>query len=134
MTTVRGFVYLDTSVALAHLLSESRTPPEEMWEEALVSSRLLEHEMGNRLRALDLEDSHAGLARELLSHVALLEIIEPVIGGLQGELPPGLRTLDALHLASMLFLRHQGAEARLASYDQRLNGAAEGMGFALYPL
>jgi predicted nucleic acid-binding protein len=134
VTTARGFVYLDTSAALAHLLSESRTPPEEMWNEALVSSRLLEHELGNRLRALDLEDSHAPLARELLSHVALLEMIEPVIGGLDRELPTGLRTLDALHLASMLFLRRQGAEARLASYDRRLNGAAEAMGFGLYPL
>jgi predicted nucleic acid-binding protein len=57
-----------------------------------------------------------------------------VIGGLDEDLPPGLRTLDALHLASLLFLRRQGAEARLASYDRRLSGAAEAMGFELYPL
>jgi hypothetical protein len=61
-------------------------------------------------------------------------MVEPVIGGLDEDLPPGLRTLDALHLASLLFLRRQGAEARLASYDRRLSGAAEAMGFELYPL
>lgn len=134
MTAAEGFVYLDTSVALAHLLSESRTPPEDMWSEALVSSRLLEHEMENRIRALDLEESHGALARELLSRVALVEMIEPVIGRVDEDPPPRLRTLDVLHLASMLFLRRQGAEVRLASYDRRLNEAAEAMGFELYPL
>lgn len=134
MTTAGDFVYLDTSAALAHVLSETDSPPEEIWRQALVSSRLLQYEMTTRLRAMELEDSHGPLAGKLLSHVALLELIEPVLGRLEAELPRRLRTLDALHLASMVFLRRQGAEPRLASYDRRLNAAARAMGFGLYPL
>lgn len=134
MTAVGDFVYLDTSVALAHLLSESVVPPEEMWGEALVSSRLLEYEVRTRLHAMDLEESHGPLAEELLYQVALLEMVRPVVGRLGKPLPAPLRTLDALHLASLVFLREQGAEPRLASYDQRLNAAAERLDFRLYPL
>ena len=38
-------VYLDTSVALAHLLAEDRRPPAGLWQEELVTSRLLEYEV-----------------------------------------------------------------------------------------
>ena len=38
-------IYLDTSVALAHLLAEDRLPPVSLWHETLVSSRLLEYEL-----------------------------------------------------------------------------------------
>jgi len=30
-------IYLDTSVALAHLLAEDRHPPDNLWTEVLVS-------------------------------------------------------------------------------------------------
>jgi hypothetical protein len=38
-------IYLDTSVALAHLLAEDRCPSPSMWDHPLVSSRLLEYEI-----------------------------------------------------------------------------------------
>ena len=38
-------IYLDTSVALAHLLAEDRRPPDALWKESLVTSRLLEYEL-----------------------------------------------------------------------------------------
>ena len=44
-------IYLDSSVALAHLLAEDRFPPDALWEEQLVSSRLLECEVWNRINA-----------------------------------------------------------------------------------
>jgi hypothetical protein len=44
-------IYLDTSVALAQLLAEDRLPPERLWQETLVSSRLLEYEIWNRIHA-----------------------------------------------------------------------------------
>jgi hypothetical protein len=44
-------IYLDTSVALAQLLAEDRLPAERIWDEQLVSSRLLEYELWNRLHA-----------------------------------------------------------------------------------
>jgi len=36
-------IYLDSSVALAQLFGEGRSPPEALWQEPLVSSRLLEY-------------------------------------------------------------------------------------------
>ncbi|MFQ5740569.1 MAG: hypothetical protein ACE5JX_16310 [Acidobacteriota bacterium] len=42
-----------------------------------------------------------------------------------------VRTLDALHLASMDFLRRMGQEVKLASYDKRQIHSAQEMGFAL---
>jgi hypothetical protein len=38
-------IYLDTSVALAHLLAEDRELPPVLWTEPLISSRLLEYEI-----------------------------------------------------------------------------------------
>ena len=52
-------IYLDTSVALAHLLAEDRQPPDDLWTEELWSSRLLEYELWNRIHARDLARSHA---------------------------------------------------------------------------
>ena len=134
MSAASTFVYLDTSAALAHLLSETNAPPPEIWDQALVSSRLLEYEIHTRLHALGLEGSHGLLAADLLARVSLLETVRPVLGLAQPGWPSALRTLDALHLASMVFLREQSAEPLLASYDQRLNAAAQMLGFRLYGL
>jgi hypothetical protein len=35
-------IYVDSSVVLAQLLGEERAPPEWLWDENLVASRLLE--------------------------------------------------------------------------------------------
>lgn len=45
-----------------------------------------------------------------------------------------VRTLDALHLASVSFLRERGVDTPLATYDGRQAEAARGMGLTLYPL
>jgi hypothetical protein len=52
-------------VALAHLLAEDRFPPDELWEEQLVSSRLLECEVWNRINAHQLQNSHGDAAHRL---------------------------------------------------------------------
>jgi hypothetical protein len=51
-------IYLDSSVALVYLLAEDRLPPQELWQQQLVSSRFLEYEILNRIRARRLERSH----------------------------------------------------------------------------
>jgi hypothetical protein len=48
--------------------------------------------------------------------------------------PTPVRTLDALHLAAMDFLRSNGQTLQLASYDRRLLTAARGMRFAILSL
>lgn len=124
-------IYLDTSVALAHLLAEDRSPPASLWAEPLVASRLLEYELWTRLHALGRGASHGDAARGLLSRVALLELAPAVLARALEPLPGPVRTLDALHLASMDFLRQRGQRVQLASYDERLNRAATGLGFDL---
>ena len=69
-------IYLDSSVALAHLLAEDRLPPEELWQQELVSSRLLEYEVWNRIHARRLDRSHGDAVRALIGRVALLEKLE----------------------------------------------------------
>lgn len=134
MSSEGVFVYLDSSVALAHVLAEDGAPPESLWDEPLVSSRLLEHEIHTRLHVMGLEESHGPLAVDVLARVSMLELIRPILRMPQPRWPVPLRTLDALHLASMCFLRDQGAEPVLASHDRRLNAAAEHLRFGLYDL
>ncbi len=127
-------IYLDSSVALAHLLTEDRLPPEELWQEPLVSSRLLEYEIWTRINVRKLARSHGDEVRSLLSRVALVELSRPVLTrALEPFLKP-VRTLDALHLASIDFLRRQGQVVRLASYDSRLVDAARALRIPLYKL
>jgi len=122
-------IYLDTSVALAHLLAEDRQPPESLWAGHLVSSRLLEYELLTRIHARRLTESHGEAVRELLARVSLLELAPPVLERALDPFPRPVRTLDALHLASMVFLRRLGQDVRLACYDGRLSAAAEALGF-----
>lgn len=121
-------IYLDTSVALAHLLCEDRRPPEAMWEQTLVSSRLLEYEVWTRVNAKGLANSHGPAARELVGRLALLELAPPVIGRALEPFRVPVRTLDALHLASLDFLRSRGHRVELASYDDRMLAAALDLG------
>jgi len=127
-------IYVDTSVALAHLLAEDRQPPDDLWTEQLWSSRLLEYELWNRIHALDLARSHADLARLLIARVSLLELDPTVLGRVLQPFPMPTRTFDALHLASASYLRERGADVRVATYDDRMADAAEGIGLRLYPV
>ncbi len=125
-------IYLDTSVALAHLLSEDRIPPEAIWDELLVSSRVLEYEIWIRIHARGLGESHGELVRLLVGRLALLELALPVLARALDPFPTPVRTLDALHLASIEFLRGQGQAVRLATYDQRMREASRALSIPLY--
>ena len=125
-------IYLDTSVALAHLLAEDRSPPESIWSETLISSRLLEYEVWNRINARRLGRSHGEAARALISQVALIELAPPVLARALEPFPIPLRTLDALHLASIEFLRARGQTVALASFDERLIAGARALRVPVY--
>lgn len=127
-------IYLDTSVALAHLLSETRSPPAKLWDETLISSRLLEYEVWTRIHARRLADSHAESVRLLLGRIAFLGLVPPVLSRALEPFRPPVRTLDALHLASMDFLRRNGRDFALASFDDKLRAVARQLGVALFPL
>jgi predicted nucleic acid-binding protein len=121
-------IYLDSSFALARLLSEERQPPRNFWEQRIVSSRLLEYEIWNRLNARRLHNSHGEAARGLLERIALVELTPVVLARALEPFPVQVRTLDGLHLASIEYLRTQGQAIALASYDERLLNASRALG------
>lgn len=127
-------IYLDTSVVLAQLLSEDLRPPPSLWSEVLVSSRLLEYELWTRLHARGLEPTHGDAARELIARLAFVELTPVVLARALEPFPRPVRTLDALHLASVEFLRGLRQPIRLASYDRRLNEAADALGVPRFAL
>ena len=127
-------IYLDSSVLLADLFAESRSPLEGLWEEDLASSRLLVYEVWNRVNAYGLHISHRDRAEALLARVNLTEMGDAALARALEPFPVAVRALDALHLATMDFLRQQGEAVELASYDNRLSAAARALGIPLAPL
>lgn len=127
-------IYVDSSVALAHLLVEERRPPAVFWKETLISSRLLEYEVWGRLHAHGLAEQRGGFAREVLARLAMLELSPLVLGRALDPFPEPVRTLDALHLASLEFLRQRRLQPALASYDQRMIRTARAMGISISEL
>jgi hypothetical protein len=123
-------IYLDSSVALAHLLAEDRFPPDILWDQPLVSSRLLECEVWTRINAHQLQDSHGDAVRSLIGRIAMIEIIGPVLTRALQPFPVPVRTLDAIHLSALEFIRAQKQNVKLASYDDRLLAAARLLGIA----
>lgn len=121
-------IYLDTSVALAHLLGETRAPAPTLWDEQLVASRLLEYELWVRIHARRITRTHGDAVRSLLATVTLIEMSPGVLSRATEPFPVAVRTLDAIHLASMIYLREHGQQLALACYDDRLTAAARAVG------
>jgi predicted nucleic acid-binding protein len=127
-------IYVDTSVVLAQLLAEDRSPPPSLWQEVLVSSRLTEYEVWTRLHARGLADSHGDDARAVIGRFALLELTPIVLARALDPFPVKVRTLDALHLASVDFLITRHQPVQLASYDARMLDAARALGIPVREL
>ena len=125
-------IYVDTSVLLAQLFAEDRIPAADLWAEPLVTSRLLEYELWNRLNARGLAGSHGDAARLLLGRLAFLELTPEVLARALDPYPNPVRTLDALHLASVMFLVERGHKPALATFDTRMAAAARAMSLELF--
>ena len=121
-------IYLDSSVALAYLLAEDRYPTNALWDQPIVSSRL--SKVWNRINTRRLADSHGDIVRSLIGRVAMIEMVPPVLKRALEPFPAPVRTLDAIHLAAIDFIRSHGASIQLASYNERLVGTARLMGVA----
>jgi hypothetical protein len=62
--------------------------------------------------------------RALLGKIAFIELSPVALARVLDPLPTPVRTLDALHLAALEFLRAQRSPIELASYDRRVLAAA----------
>jgi predicted nucleic acid-binding protein len=127
-------IYVDSSVALSQLMFQSRSPPEALWEQPVASSRLLAYEVWNRIHMYGLTATRSDDARALLALVNLVELSEPALARALQPFPVRIRTLDALYLATIEFLRRQGEPVELATYDHRLVAAAAALGIPVAPL
>lgn len=122
-------IYVDSSVVLAQLLAEDRVPGDAFWEAgSLVSSRLTEYEVWVVLHGRALGASHGEPARHLLETLSLVELAPPVLARAIEPFPAPVRPLDALHLASLEYLRAQRVDVSLATYDHRMATAAAKLG------
>ncbi len=124
-------IYLDSSVAHSHILTEERRPSTEFWQQPFTASRLLQYEVWNRLHARRASGYRQSRAREVLRRVNYLEMTDVTIGRALLPFPIPVRTLDGLHLAAMTYLRDRGASITLASYDVRLLAVAHAMNFPI---
>ena len=60
----------------------------------------------------------------------MVEMIGPVLTRALQPFPVPVRTLDAIHLAALEFIRAQKQSVKLASYDERLLVAARLLGIS----
>ena len=126
-------IYIDSSVVLAQLFAEDRRPAETLWGQVLVSSRLLEYEVWNRALARLTTPPDAAIAA-LLSKVDMTELSSLALRRALEPFPVPVRTLDALHLATAVFINTEDDPVQVASYDHRLIAAAQALGLAAAPL
>jgi hypothetical protein len=125
-------IYLDSSVVLADLFTERRNVSDSFWREDLVSSRLLEYEVWNRIHARDLARAKGERAKFLINQIDLIDMTPAVLARALKPFSISLRTLDSLHVASLEYLHAKDRLMVLASYDKRMVAAAESLDIQLY--
>jgi predicted nucleic acid-binding protein len=125
-------LYLDTSAAVKLVQREDGSDALHGWlaarpEQTLASSVILHTEVlrATRRGRPDL----LAQARELLDHVVLLDVSWEVCDRAGLLDPEGMRSLDALHLASALALA-EDLEG-IVTYDTRLRDAARALGLTV---
>jgi predicted nucleic acid-binding protein len=118
--------YLDTSafVKLVRAEPESHALRNELTGRELISSTLLTVE--GRRAARRYGELATRRARAALTTITLVPLDEPVLDAAAGLDPAELRSLDALHLATIVSLGED--IERLYCYDSRLGDAARALG------
>jgi uncharacterized protein with PIN domain len=138
-------LYAESSAVLAWLLDESSAPtvrPLLGASEITVTSDLTLIECDRvLLRAVAIKDlteaeaadRHAHLV-EAAAHWQLLRIAPEIVDRARQPYPgPPIRTLDAIHLASLLVGRSAVRGLGLLSLDDRVRQAAKGLGVEVVP-
>jgi uncharacterized protein len=130
---VTNLLYLDTSAIVKLVIAEreSATLADEVarWPH-LVSSTLAEIELRRVVaRAAGLGDGPRENMERVLATISFLPMSERVTSSASSVTPAGLRTLGAIHLATVLLVADEiGA---VAVYDQRLADAVSAQGLTV---
>ncbi len=138
-------VYLESSAALSWLLGEPASDAVRAVlaeAEEVVTSRLTLAECGRgllravhtgRVTAAAAEPRRAVL-RSAAEHWTLYELLPEVLARVDRPFPvEPVRTLDALHLATLLELRLDVGPALVLALDGRVRANAEALGFEVQP-
>ncbi|MCC7462830.1 MAG: type II toxin-antitoxin system VapC family toxin [Gammaproteobacteria bacterium] len=138
-------VYAESSAVLAWLLDEPSAPAVRRLlggAEAVVASNLTLIECDRvLLRAVVLKELTAAEAADRRAHLIaaaahwhVLRIADEVVDRSRQPFPGDpIRTLDAIHLASLLVARSAVAGLRLLSLDERVRQTAKRLGIAVEP-
>ena len=124
-----GLLYVDSSALVKLVLAEPETPAlmETLRQTSnLVSSAVAAVEVIRAARRASTSQAVVARAREVVRAVHLLAVDARVLDHAAELEPRGLRTLEAIHLASALSIRDD-LEAMVV-YDERLAAAAEAAG------
>ncbi|HUN75140.1 MAG TPA: type II toxin-antitoxin system VapC family toxin [Steroidobacteraceae bacterium] len=138
-------LYAESSAVLAWLLGEPTAPAVRRLlaeAEVIVASDLTLIECDRvLLRAMALKELTEAEAADRRAHLTaaaahwqVLRIAAEVVDRARQPFPGDpIRTLDAIHLASLLVARSAVVGLRLLSLDERVRQAAKGLGIAVEP-
>jgi predicted nucleic acid-binding protein len=122
-------IYFDTSALAKLVIEEDETPALQEWlreipDAVLLSSNLIRIEMARTV--LRRNPGAIFQVKRVLADVRRIALTNEVLEVAAQIQPPGLRSLDAVHLASAL--KFYDRLTAFVTYDERLSAAADAMG------
>jgi uncharacterized protein len=123
-------LYLDSSAIVKLAVAEPESAALRRYlrrRRPLVTSALARTEVARAMLPLGPAAVRRGL--DVLGRLELVRVSDRILADAGAVLPPEVRSLDAIHLATM---RHLGASlARVVTYDERMSTAAAALGLAV---
>lgn len=124
-------VYLDSSALVKLVVSEPESTALRLYlvdHRERVSNALAHVEVCRAVRRKGASEAALRRAEHVLARIGLVALDEPLLRAAAALSPTGLRSLDAVHLATALSL--DGLDA-VVTYDRRFDAAASEAGLAV---
>jgi hypothetical protein len=102
--------------------------------QSAISRRLIEYEVNVRLTTLKASQKSLAVASKRLSDIELDPLDSPALARALKPFPVPQRTLDTIHLSTLIFLQARGLTLEPATDDKRLMIAAQALGLPCTPL